>query len=49
MSARRVLPLLLVLALLAGCGFKGDLVHPEADDAAQPDKAEPAERDPVPE
>lgn len=48
MSARRV-PLLLSLMLLAGCGFKGDLVHPEAKDAEQPDKAEPAQRDPVPE
>jgi predicted small lipoprotein YifL len=44
-----VASLLLALALLGGCGFKGDLVHPEADDATQHDKAEPAERDPVPE
>lgn len=39
--------LLVALVPLAGCGFKGDLVHPDADEA-QPDKAEPAERDPAP-
>ena len=46
--SRRAPALLVTLVLLAGCGFKGDLVHPEAEQP-QADKAEPAERDPVPE
>jgi predicted small lipoprotein YifL len=40
------LPLLaLLVALSAGCGFKGDLVQPGEEPA--PEKAEPAQRDPV--
>jgi predicted small lipoprotein YifL len=40
------LPLLaLLVALIAGCGFKGDLVQPGEE--AVPEKAEPAQRDPV--
>jgi len=40
------LPLLaLLVALNAGCGFKGDLVQPGEEPA--PEKIEPAQRDPV--
>jgi len=41
----RLPTLALVAVLLAGCGFKGDLVQPGAEPA--PEKTEPAQRDPV--
>lgn len=45
MSARRRMVALALVALLAGCGMKGDLVlpDPEAPPAAPADSAKPAE------
>jgi len=41
----RLMPLALSAVLLASCGFKGDLVEPGEEPT--PEKAEPAQRDPV--
>ena len=42
---QRLAVLALAALVLAACGFKGDLVKPGEE--AQPEKVEPAQRDPV--
>ena len=44
-TIHRLTVLAVLLALIAGCGFKGDLVKPGEE--AKPEKVEPAQRDPV--
>lgn len=45
-TIHRLTALALAFALLAGCGFKGDLVKPGEE--TPPAKEDPAKRDPVP-
>jgi len=44
-TIHRATALVLLLALLAGCGFKGDLV--KSGEETPPAKEDPAKRDPV--